>query len=38
MLLGEGQYEGNTNQIGFLVGVYVQVAMTVHHAWKQLPA
>ena len=27
MLLGEGQYEGNANQIGFPVGVYAQVAM-----------
>jgi hypothetical protein len=38
MLLGEGQYEGNANQIGFPVGVYVQVAMAACHAWKQLPA
>ena len=38
MLLGEGQYEGNANQIGFPVGVYEQVAMAAHHAWKQLPA
>jgi hypothetical protein len=27
MLLGEGQYESNANQIGFPVGVYAQVAM-----------
>ena len=38
MLLGEGQYEGNANQIGFPVGVYAQVAMTARSAWKQLPA
>ena len=38
MLLGEGQYEGNANQIGFPVGVYAQVAMAACCAWKQLPA
>jgi hypothetical protein len=32
MLLGEGQYESNDNQIGFPVGVYAQVAMAVCHA------
>lgn len=37
MLLGEGQYEGNVNQIGFPVGVYTQVAMASHCAWNQLP-
>ena len=36
MLLGEGQYEGNANQIGFPVGVYAQVAMAACHAWNQL--
>jgi hypothetical protein len=38
MLLGEGRYEGNASQIGFPVGVYVQVAMAAHPAWKQLSA
>ena len=38
MLLREGRYEGSANQIGFSGGVYVQVAMAAHHAWKQLPA
>ena len=38
MLLGEGQYEGNANQIGFPVGVYAQVAMAACHAWNQLPS
>ena len=37
MLLGEGQYESNANQIGFPVGVYAQVAMAAHHTWNQLP-
>jgi hypothetical protein len=37
MLLGEGQYESNANQIGFPVGVYAQVAMAAHCAWNQLP-
>ena len=37
MLLGEGQYGGNANQIGFPVGVYAQVAMAAHHSWNQLP-
>jgi hypothetical protein len=37
MFLGEGQYEGNTNQIGFPVGVYAQVAMAAHCKWNQLP-
>lgn len=27
MLWGEGRYEGNANQIGFSIGVYMQVAM-----------
>ena len=36
MLLGEGQYEGNANQIGFPVGVYAQVAMADSCAWNQL--
>ena len=32
-----GQYEGNANQIGLLVGVYSQIAMAAHHTWNQLP-
>jgi hypothetical protein len=36
MLLGEGQYEGNANQIGFPAGVYTKVAMIDHHTWNQL--
>jgi hypothetical protein len=36
MLLGEGQYEGNANQIEFPVGVYKQVAMTACSSWNQL--
>ena len=36
-LLGVGQYEGNANQIGFPVGVYVQVAMAAQSFWNQLP-
>ena len=36
MLLEEGRYEGNANQIGFPVGVYAQVAMAAHLAWNQL--
>ena len=36
MLLGEGQYESNANQIGFPVGVYAQVAMAACRAWNQL--
>jgi hypothetical protein len=30
--LGEGQYEGNANQIGLLEGIHSQIAMAVHHA------
>lgn len=37
MLLGENQYEGNANQIGFPIGVYAQVAMAACHTWNQLP-
>ena len=37
MLLGEGQYEGNANQIGFPVVVYAQVVMAAHLLWNQLP-
>ena len=37
MLLGEGQYEGNANQIVHTAGVYAQIAMAAHHTWNQLP-
>lgn len=37
MLLGEIQYEGNVNQIGFPAGMYAQVAMAAQCAWNQLP-
>ncbi|XP_031222227.1 thymic stromal lymphopoietin [Mastomys coucha] len=37
MLLGEGQYEGNVNQIGFPARVYAQVAMAARCGWTQLP-
>ena len=36
MLFGEHQYEGHVNQIGFPVGVCVQVSMTAHCLWNQL--
>lgn len=36
-IVGEGQYQGNTNHTGFPVGVYAQVAMAAHHSWNQLP-
>ena len=32
VLLGEGIYEGNTNQIGFPISVYAQIAIAAHHA------
>ena len=35
--LVEGQYEANTNQIGFPVGMYAQVAIAARRAWNQLP-
>jgi hypothetical protein len=37
MLLREGHYEGNVNQIGFPVGMYTHFAMAAHCAWNQLP-
>jgi hypothetical protein len=37
MLLGEGQYENNANQVGFPVGVYVQVTLAACSTWNQLP-
>jgi hypothetical protein len=37
MLLGEGPYEAQTNQIDFPVAVYMQIAAAVRHAWGLLP-
>ena len=37
MLLGDGPYEGQTNQICFHVGVYVQIAAAACCTWGQLP-
>ena len=37
MLLGEGQYEGNANQIRLLAGEYAQVAMAAHLAQNRFP-
>ena len=37
MLLGEGRYEGNANQIGFPVGVYTQIEVAARCSWGQLP-
>lgn len=37
MLLGEGQYEGNANQVELPPGVYAQIAMAARRAWNQLP-
>jgi hypothetical protein len=37
MLLGEGPYEGQTNQIDFPVAVYTKIVAAVRHAWRQLP-
>ena len=37
MLLGEGPYEGQANQIGFPVGVYAQISVAARLAWGQLP-
>ena len=34
--LGEDQYEGNDNQIGFPVGVYAQIVVAALRAWGQL--
>ena len=36
MLLGEGPYEGQANQIGFPFGVYTQIAVAACHASGQL--
>ena len=36
MLLGDGPYEGQTNQICFHVGVYAQIVVAAHYAWGQL--
>jgi hypothetical protein len=37
MLLGEGPYEGQTNQIDFPIAVYVQIATAARRAWGRLP-
>lgn len=37
MLLGEGLYEGNSNQTGFPIGVYAQVALAALHTRNLLP-
>ena len=37
MLLGEGPYEGQANQIGFPVGVYTQIVSAARRAWGLLP-
>ena len=34
MLLGEGPNEGQDNQVGFPVGVYMQIVADAHSAWK----
>jgi hypothetical protein len=36
MLLGDGPYEGQTNQIDFPVAVYTQIATAARHAWGRL--
>ena len=33
MLLGDGPYEGQTNQIGFPIGAYTQISAAARHAW-----
>ncbi|XP_052036908.1 endogenous retrovirus group K member 10 Gag polyprotein-like, partial [Apodemus sylvaticus] len=38
MLLGEGLYEGNNNQIGFPIAVYAQIAVAARRAWNLLPS
>jgi hypothetical protein len=37
MLLGEGPYEGQTNQIDFPIAVYTQIAAAACCAWGLLP-
>ena len=37
MLLREGPYEGQTNQIDFPVAVYVQISIATRRAWGRLP-
>jgi hypothetical protein len=37
MLLGEGPYEGQTNQIDFPITVYTQISAVACHAWGLLP-
>ena len=37
MLLGEGPYEGQTNQIDFPIAVYMQIVVAARSAWGLLP-
>jgi hypothetical protein len=37
MLLGEGPYEGQTNQIDFPVAVYMQISAAARCVWGLLP-
>jgi hypothetical protein len=37
MLLGEGPYEGQTNQIDFPVALYTQISAALCSAWGLLP-
>jgi hypothetical protein len=37
MLLGEGSYERQTNQIDFPVAVYTQIVTATRHGWGRLP-
>jgi hypothetical protein len=37
MLLGEGPYEGQTNQINFPAAVYMQIVAAAYCAWGRLP-
>ena len=36
MLLGEGSYERQTNQIDFPVAVYTQIVTATRHGWGRL--
>ncbi|XP_060230653.1 endogenous retrovirus group K member 10 Gag polyprotein-like [Meriones unguiculatus] len=38
MLLGEGQYEGNYNQINYPPAVYTQITAAARRAWQKLPS
>jgi hypothetical protein len=37
MLLGEGPYERQTNQIDFPIAVYIQIVTPARSAWRRLP-